>query len=173
MPRPPPPAAALTSTGNPIFDATARALREVGHRAVASRHAGKSGLGRRLSGADLVAHHPDVLRKRSDERDAVLVDDLRKGGVLGQEPVAGMHRVGVGEVAGGDDRGHVEVALARVGRTDAHALVRESHMHRVVVRRRVDRHGRDPHFLAGAMNAKRDFAAVGDQDLLEHGFSGG
>jgi hypothetical protein len=30
-------------------------------------------------------------------------------------------------------------------------------------------HGLDPELAAGAMDAKRDLAAVGDQHLLEHG----
>jgi hypothetical protein len=30
----------------------------------------------------------------------------------------------------------------------------------------------DAHFAAGALDAQRDLAAIGDQDLLEHGHAG-
>src|SRR3954470_22499340 len=32
----------------------------------------------------------------------------------------------------------------------------------------MDHHGADAHFTAGTLNAQRDLAAVGDQDLFEH-----
>ena len=32
----------------------------------------------------------------------------------------------------------------------------------------MDRHGGDAHLLAGAVDAKRDFAAIGDEDFFEH-----
>jgi hypothetical protein len=31
----------------------------------------------------------------------------------------------------------------------------------------VNRDGADPHFVAGAMNPERDFAAIGDEKLLD------
>jgi hypothetical protein len=45
-------------------------------------------------------------------------------------------------------------------------------MHRVGVGGRVDRDGRDAKLLAGAQDAQGDFAAIGDENLVEHaGFS--
>ena len=41
-------------------------------------------------------------------------------------------------------------------------------MHGVGVGGRVHRDGRDAELLAGALDAKRDLSAVGDQDLVEH-----
>ena len=55
--------------------------------------------------SDLVAHDADVLGRRPDEGDAVLLEDLGEAGVLGQEAVAGMHGVGAGDLAGSDKRG--------------------------------------------------------------------
>ena len=40
-------------------------------------------------------------------------------------------------------------------------------MHRFGIRRGMHRDRADPHFPAGALDAQRDLAAVGDQDLLE------
>ena len=79
-----------------------------------------------------------------------------------------MHRVGAGDLAGGEQRGHVEVALARRRRADAHALVGEPHVHGVLIRGRMHRDGGDAELLAGAQHAQRDLAAVGDQDFFEH-----
>ena len=96
------------------------------------------------------------------------LEDLGEAGVLGEEAVARMDRVGAGDLAGGDDRRDVEVALARRRRADADALVGEPHMHGVGVGRRMDGDRRDADLLAGAEHAERDLAAVGDQDLVEH-----
>ena len=105
---------------------------------------------------------------RPDEMDVVLLEYLGEAGVLRQEAVARMHRVGAGDLAGGQQRRNVEIAVARGGRADAHALVGEPHMHGVLVGGRMHGDGRDAELLAGAQHAQRDLAAVGDQDLFEH-----
>ena len=56
-------------------------------------------------GLDLVAHDADVLGARADEGDAVRFEDLGELGVLRQEAVARMDRVGAGDLAGGEDCG--------------------------------------------------------------------
>ena len=120
-------------------------------------------------GLDLVAHDADVLGARADEGDVVRGEDLGEAGVLGEEPVAGMDGVGAGDLAGGEELRNVEVGVARRRRADADALVGEADMHGVAVGGRVDRDGGDAEFLAGAEDAERDLAAVGDQDLVEEG----
>ena len=79
-----------------------------------------------------------------------------------------MDGVGAGDLAGGEDRGDVEVAVLGGRRADADALVGEADMHGVAVGGRVDRDGLDAELLAGAQDAERDLAAVGDEDFLEH-----
>ena len=98
-----------------------------------------------------------------------VLDHLGEVGVLGQEAVAGMDGVGAGDRRGRQDRDLVEVALARRRRADADALVGQAHMHGVGVGGGMHRDGADAHLAAGAMDAQRDLAAVGDQDLVEHG----
>ena len=139
------------------------------HRAVRAGHAGDAELAHRLLGGDLVAHQPDVLGGRADEDQAVVLDHVDEGGVLGEEAVAGMDRLGAGDLAGGDDVRHRQVALARRRRADADALVGHADVHGVRVGGRMDRHGLDAHLLAGAVDAQRDLAPVRDQHLLEHG----
>jgi hypothetical protein len=41
-------------------------------------------------------------------------------------------------------------------------------MHGVGIRGRMHGHRRDAEFLAGAQDAKRDLAAIGDEDFIEH-----
>src|SRR5262249_11195871 len=67
-----------------------------------------------------------------------------------------------------NDRRHVQVAVARGWRSDAHGLVGEPHVHRRSVGGRMDRNRLDPHLPARAVNPQRDLTAVGDQDLLKH-----
>jgi hypothetical protein len=90
--------------------------------------------------------------------------------VLRQEAVAGMDGVGAGDFRCRQDGGDIEVALARRRRADTDRLVGQPHVHRIAVGRRIDRDRLDTHLAAGAMDAKRDLAAVGDQDFLEHGY---
>ena len=139
-----------------------------GDAAVGARHHRDAEPLRRALGLDLVAHQADVLGLGSDELDAVLVEDFGKARVFRQEAVARMHRVGAGDLAGGEQRRHVEIAVSRGRRADADALVGEPHVHGVGVGGRVHRHGLDAELLAGAQHPERDLAAVGDQDFVEH-----
>ena len=54
------------------------------------------------------------------------------------------------------------------GGADAHGLVGEAHVERARVGLGVDGDGLDAELAAGAQDAQRDLAAVGDEDLLEH-----
>ena len=119
-------------------------------------------------GFDLVAHQADMGGLGTDEVDVVLFEDFGEARVLREEAVAGMHRVGAGDLAGGEQRGNVEVAVARGGRADAHAFVGEPHVHGILVGGRMHGDRRNAQLLAGAQDAQRDLAAVCDQDLVEH-----
>ena len=133
-----------------------------------ARHHRQAELGRGLLGANLVAHQRDVCRARADEDEAVLLDDGREVRTLGEEAVTGVNGVGVGDLAGGDDRRDVEVALSGRRRADADRLIGEPGVHRLGVRRGVDGHGLDAELPAGTDDPDRDLPPVGDQDLVEH-----
>ena len=81
----------------------ARASSSVGTAPSEPGHAGHAERLHRLLGGDLVAHQPDVLGGRADEGEAVVLDDLHEGRVLGEEAVARVDRLGAGDLAGGDD----------------------------------------------------------------------
>jgi hypothetical protein len=118
---------------------------------------------------DLVAHHADGLGFGSDKNETAVFDALRKIGILGQESIARMDRTGVGHLGRADDRGHVQVAQLRGRGPDAHAFVGEQHVFETVVGRRVHGDGLDSELLAGAQDAQRDFAAIGNDEFFEHG----
>ncbi len=142
-------------------------------RAVGARHHGNAEPFCGFLGLDLVAHQADVLGLGTDEVQIVIGQDFGEAGVFRQEAVAGMHRIGAGDLAGREQRGHVEIAVLGRRRPDADALVGEPHMHRVGVGGRMHRDGGDAELLAGAQHPQCDFAAIGYEDFIEHGFPRG
>ena len=168
MPRPPPPAAALSMTGKPMSRASRCASCVGADAAVGAGHDRNAELLGGALGRDLVAHQADVLGARADEMHVVLGENFGKARVLGEKAVARMHGVGAGDLAGGEQRRDIEVAVLGRRRADADALVGEPHMHGVGVGRRMHRHRRDAELLAGPQHPQRDFSAIGDQDFVEH-----
>src|SRR4029077_7503452 len=120
--------------------------------------------------AHLVAHQSDVLRGRADEDKAMLFDRFGEIRVLGEKAEAGMYRIDACDRRRREDRRDVEVAAARRRGADADGLVGEAHMHRLRTGGRMRRDRPDPHLVAGAVNAQRDLAAIGNQHLPEHGY---
>src|SRR5690606_17368838 len=116
----------------------------------------------------LVAHQADDVRIRPDELDVAGFADLGKIGTLGEEPVAGMNRVGAGDLGGADDGGNVQVAVEAPRRTDADVFVGKADVERVLVGFGIDGNGLDPQFAARTDDAKGDLSTIGDKDLLEH-----
>jgi hypothetical protein len=141
----------------------------VAERATGARYARHACLAHGTDRGDLVAHQTDGVGARADEGEAAAFDLLGEIGVLGQEAVAGVDGVGVGHLGRADDRRDVEVARGGGGRADADRLVGEQHVLEVAVGGRVDRNGADAELMAGAQDAQRDFAAVGNDELVEHG----
>ena len=117
---------------------------------------------------DLVAHRLDGARVGADEDDAARGERLREGGALGEEAVAGMHRLGAGLLAGGDDLVDQQIGLRGGRRPDGDRLVGHFDVQRVLVGFRIDRDRLHAHLARGLDDAAGDLAAVGDQDLVEH-----
>ena len=126
------------------------------------------GGGRRLLRFDLVAHGGDRPGVRADEHDAGFRQRRREGLTLGEEAVAGVHRLGTGRLAGGDDLVDDEIALGRGRRADRNGGIRHLDVQRILVGVGVDGDGLDPHPAGGLDDPAGDFAAVGDQNALEH-----
>ncbi len=94
--------------------------------------------------------------------------DFGEVGAFRQEAVAGMNRVGAGDLGGADDRRHVQIAVGAARRTDADVLVREPDVQRVLVGLGIDGDGLDAELAARMDDAQRDLTAIGDQNFLKH-----
>src|SRR5437763_5250807 len=95
-----------------------------GQAAIGPRHHRHAQSFRRAPGFDLVAHESNMRRLRPDEMNVVLSEYFGKACILREKAVTGMHRVGAGDLAGGQQRRDIEIAVAGRGRANAHALVR-------------------------------------------------
>jgi hypothetical protein len=115
----------------------------------------------------LVAEALDGRRGRADPHQPGVEDGLGEGGVLGQEAVAGVDRVGTRRLGDGDDLGDVEVGVGRGRAVEAVGLVGQTDEQGVAVGLGVHRDAADPGIPAGADHANGDLAPVGDQDLLQ------
>ena len=164
-PRPPPPNAALIATGSPYSVANATTSSASGDGVGGAGHQRGADLLRDVAGLDLVAQRGDGGRRRTDPDQPGVEDGLREVGVLGQEPVARVHRVGAR--AGGDveDLGHVEVGLGRRRAAERVRLVGQRDEQPVRVRVGVDRDAAEPRVGRGPDHPDRDLAAVGHEDL--------
>jgi hypothetical protein len=143
-----------------VVDGTGRARND--------RHAdGGHGFPRRR----LVTHHADLIGRGSDEGDLRRRADIGEFRVLGQESVAGMDRVGAGDLGRGDQARNVEVRFARRRGPDADVVVGEAHVQRLAIGLGVDSDRLDAQLAARADDAQRDFSAIGDENFVEHYFA--
>ena len=129
---------------------------------------GDAGLPRQLLRFDLVAEHRDGADIRADEGDAGGIQRQREGAALGQEAIAGMDRIGPGLERRIDDPVDHQIGGGSRRRPDIDRLVGHGDVQRLVVGVAIDRNRREPHALRGADDATGDFAAIGDEDLVEH-----
>jgi hypothetical protein len=136
-----------------------------GHRVGGTRGERGLDLQRDVPGLHLVTERLDGRRGRPDPGQPALLHGPGEVGVLGQEPVAGVH--GVGAALGGDldDLFDVEVRLGRGGPVQRIRLVGEPGVQPVDVLLGVDGDAGQPGIPASPDDADRDFAAIRDEDL--------
>src|ERR1700737_702522 len=96
-----------------------------------TRSSPNEGLAPPLGRFDLCSQGGDRAGIGSDEDDAGLGKRARKSLALGQEAVAGMHRLCAGLAAGLDNLLHDEIALGRSRRSDQDGLIGHFDMERV------------------------------------------
>ncbi len=154
-----------------IADALGFLGERLGRLAVAlvARHHRHAGLGRDRLGVGLAAHLPHGGGRRPDELDARFAHGLGEIGVFGQEAVARMDAVGAGRLRRCDDLVDAQVAVACGPGTDLHGLVGHGGERRTSVGLGDDGNRLHPEAAGGLDDANGDFAAIGDQDFLQHG----
>ncbi len=117
---------------------------------------------------DLVAHGLNGSGIGADEHDSCVGQRDSEGRALGKKAVAWMDRVRTRRLAGRDDLLDHEIGLRRRRRADCDRLVGHLDMQRVLVGFGVDSDGLDAHAARRLDDATGDFAAIGDEDFLEH-----
>ena len=113
---------------------------------------------------ELVAADTQRVRRRSDPDELRRVHRFGEVGVLGEEAVAGMDRIGTRLLGGADVLFREEVAA------DLHRLVRGACMERAPVVRGDDGNGLDPELARRAEDTQRDLAPVRDEQLADQAF---
>ena len=88
-----------------------------------------------------------------------------KLGVFAQQAVARMNRLRTALDRDGENGRNIEIAVRHAVAADTVALVRQLHVHGVLVRLGVDGNGGNAHLAAGADDANGNFAAVGNQNF--------
>jgi hypothetical protein len=145
-------------------------LAGVGHRLGRAGHQRRTRALRDVPGGDLVAEVADGLRGRADPGETGVEHGLGELGVLGEEAVTGVHRVGA--AAGGDVEQLVDAQIA-VGRgvaTQRERLVGQPGGQAVAVAVGIDGDAGETRVLTGPDYPDGDLAPVGDQ-YLAHGLS--
>jgi hypothetical protein len=99
--------------------------------------------------------------------------DFGEVGVLRKKAVTRVDGIDIPHLGGGDDAVDLEVTLMAGARTDADGLIGGLDVERIVIRLGVNGERTDAEILAGTNHPKGDFAAVSDEDFVEHGFSRG
>ena len=143
------------------------------NRAIATRRNGDSGLTGVFPGEGFVTHPPDGFGGGTDEADIAGLADFGEVGVLRKKAVTRVDGIDIPHLGGGDDAVDLEVTLMAGARTDADGLIGGLDVERIVIRLGVDGERPDAEILAGTNHPKGDFAAVSDEDFVEHGFSRG
>ncbi len=138
---------------------------------VVAGHEPHAGLFHQLLGLGLQAHRADRRRRRADERDARVGAGLRELLVLAEEAIARVDGLRTGRLGRLDDAFPAQVAVARRGLADAHGLVAGGHVAGVGVGVGIDGDALDAQAARGRRDSAGNLAAVGDQDLGEHGVS--
>ena len=135
--------------------------------AIGARHDGYARCFGRGTCRHLVAHDADGLAFGPHEDESGRLYRIRKIGVLGQETIARMHRVGAGVLGCLQNVVDVEIGLRRMRRTDVHRLVGHLHRQRVGIGQRMDLNRPDAKLLRRTNDAHGDFATVGNEELRD------
>src|SRR6185437_2497310 len=115
-------------------------------------------------GLELVAADTQRVRRRPDPDELRRVHRFGEVGVLGEEAIAGMDRIGAGLLGGTDVLFREEVAA------NVHRLVGATCMERALVVGGDDGNGLDPKLARCMKDTQCDLAAVRDEQLADQAF---
>jgi len=128
------------------------------------RDAGSDG---RAPRRDLVAHQADGARRRPHENETGFLDGIGEVGILRQEAVAGMHRVGAAPCGRFNHRGDIEVRLGRLRGPDLDRLIGKPDRKAILVGGAIGLHRTQTKLLRGPDDTDRDLSSIGDEQGLD------
>ena len=134
-----------------------------------ARQGRNAGGARKLFCGNLVAHHRKSAAVRADEGQSGLLKRIGEGRALRKKSIARMHCFGIGLLAGLDDFLDGKIRFGRGRRADADRLIRHADERRISIRLRIGGDAGNAHPMRRLEDAAGDFAAIGDEDFLEHG----
>ena len=162
MPRPPPPATALTITGKPTllahFCASSTSF-------ITPSDPGRMGtplffiVARALV---LFAHSANDFRRRSDEFEPAGLTHVCEICILAQQSVAGVDGIGIGDFGGADNRRDIEIAFRGRGGPMQIASSAKRTWSELRSASLYTATALMPSSLAAQIHAERDFAAIGN-----------
>ena len=138
---------------------------DAGKQALAARDGGHTNPLHGGLGGGLIAHGPDRLRRRAHKDQPMGAADFSKAVVLGEEPIAGMNRIGTARGGRRNDVGDIQIAAAARGIPHADSLISQLHMQGIAIHRAVHSHRGDAHLPATTDDPQSDLTPVGDQKL--------
>ena len=121
-----------------------------------------------LLGADLVAHRRDHVGRGADPGETGIDDGAGEVGILGQEAIAGVDRVGPRQPSCRDDQVDAEIGVRGGVARKAYGVVGLRHEGQAGVGVGVDGDRLDAETATGREDAARDLPAVGDQKSGDH-----
>ena len=137
-------------------------------RAVVAGHQRHAGFFHQLLGLGLQAHRLDGGRWRADEDQPGAGAGFCEFFVFTHKTIAGVNRLGPRGFGRVDDAFPAQVTVLGRAAADMHGLVAGAHMLGVRIRIGIHGDGADGHAARGGRHPAGDFAAVGNQDLMEH-----
>ena len=131
-------------------------------------HTRHTGFDHGLLGRHLVAHHADGLGCGANEHKTAFLNPLGKVGVFAEETIPRVNGLGVRYFSGRNDGRHVQIAQGRSCRSNANSLFGQFDVLGFAVRLGIHHHSFNTQLFASPLDAQRDFASVGDQNLFKH-----
>ncbi len=168
MPLPPPPATALIITGYPIFFCGFDGFMFGSDGAIATWRDGDASFAGIFAGEGFVSHFTNRIGGGADEADVAGLAVFGELGAFREESVPRVDGIDIADFGGGDDAIDFKITLCAGSWADADSFVGGLDVKGVVIGFGVDGESADAEVFAGADDAEGDFAAVGDEDFVEH-----
>ena len=135
---------------------------------VTSRRHWHAGFVREDARGVFVAHGLHRARRGSDKLDVAAFADFGEMRVLREKPIAGMDGIDIANLGCAHNAIDFQITLGAGRRADADRFICELNMQRIDVGFRINSQGPNTELFAGANDAQRNFAAIGNQNFFKH-----